>query len=87
MPKDLLNKLNNLDYSDAHLDIVKHYLKTGRIPADFTYQQKYNFKKNYNDFILKNKKLYYKPLMLEAVPLSLINTTLQAFCKWFGRWI
>ena len=79
MPKDLLNKLNNLDYSDTHLDIVKHYLKTGRIPADFTYQQKYSFKKNYQDFILKNKKLYYKPLMLEAISSSQVDTTLQAY--------
>lgn len=79
MPKDLLNKLNNLDYSDANLEIVKEFLKTGETPSELTYQEKYRFRKYWKDFILKDNKIIFRPLNLQAVPTSKVDNILQAF--------
>ena len=66
--KNLFLKLNNYDYSENNIEIIKNYLKNKTIPSDLISNYKINlFKKRFDKFELKDNKLYYKPLDLQVI--------------------
>jgi len=76
--KDSFIKLNNYDYSDANLDLVKNFLTTKTLNVDWTEYKKATFKNRYTPKKWKvvNDKLIYTPLNLQAVYNSDISNTL-----------
>ena len=73
--RDLLNKLNNYDWSDEQIQIVKNYILNGVLPS----HKIKRFKEKYKDFIVENNKLIYKPLNLEVIPNDKRDETLKRF--------
>ena len=73
--RDLLNTLNNYDWSDDQIEIVKRYILNGVLPS----QKKKRFIEKYKDFVVENNKIIYKPLNLEVIPNDKRDETLQRF--------
>ena len=73
--RDLLNTLNNYDWSDDQIEIVKRYILNGVLPS----QKKKRFIEKYKDFEVKDNKIYYKPLNLEVIPNDKKEETLNIF--------
>jgi IS30 family transposase len=64
----LFNKLNNYDYSEENIKYIKQYIKNKTLPPNLiTNHKKALFQKRFNDFELKDNKLYYKPLDLQVI--------------------
>ena len=60
----IINKLNNYNWSDEQIDIVKEYLLYNTLPR---YNSK-RFIEKYKDFEVRDNKIYFTPLNLEVVP-------------------
>jgi hypothetical protein len=60
-------KLNNYNYDDKYLDMIRYYLKTGILPDNLSDYQKNHIKEQYNRFGLKEGRIIYLPLDLEVV--------------------
>jgi hypothetical protein len=76
--KNLFNTLNNYDYSEDNIKIIKEYLKNGSIPTELNTNSKINkFKERYDNFEIKDDNLFYKPLNLEVIPEHFKHTKLQ----------
>ena len=73
--RDLLNTLNNYDWSDEQIEIVKNYILNGVLPS----QKKKRFIEKYKDFEVKDNKIFYKPLNLEVIPNDKKDETLKRF--------
>jgi hypothetical protein len=73
--RDLLNKLNNYNWSDEQIEIVKNYILNGVLPS----HNKKRFIEKYKDFVVENDKIIYKPLNLEVIPNDKRDETLQNF--------
>ena len=80
---EIYNKLNNYNYNDQYLNIIKDYLRTRGtanviFPANFTANQRLHTAVQYRDFELRaNNNIYYRPLNLLVVPESEKAQTLQ----------
>jgi hypothetical protein len=59
--------LNNYNYDDKYLDMIRYYLKTGILPDSLSDYQKNHIKEQYNKFGLKEGRIIYLPLDLEVV--------------------
>ena len=70
MATSLFLKLNNYNYKDDYLNIIKKFLRTKRFPDDFSDYEKMHTRIQYKDFEVRGNDLYYKPLNLKAVPES-----------------
>ena len=81
--RDLLNKLNNYDWSDEQIEIIKSYINTKTLPQFRTNALKNRFIEKYKDFIVENNKLIYEPLHLEVIPDDKRDETLQKFYDGF----
>jgi hypothetical protein len=68
--RGLFLKLNNYDYSDEHIEVVKQYLINGTFPPKLKDSEKTHIKVQYKDFGVKDNQIYYKPLDLLVVPNS-----------------
>ena len=69
MSRNLLLKLNNYNYSNDHLNMIKNYKRTGDLPDHLSAYQKSHIKKQYKDFILNadNKLVFqFRGLNLEV---------------------
>ena len=77
--KDLLNKLNNYDWSNEQIEIIKNYITTKRLPQFRTNALRDRFIEKYKDFIVENNKLVYEPLHLEVIPNDKRDETLKQF--------
>ena len=76
----IINKLNNYDWSDDQIEIVKQYLLNGTIPNNINTNFKHKrFIDKYKDFELKNNKIYFTPLNLEVIPNNKKQETLKHF--------
>ena len=74
----IINKLNNYDWSDDQIEIVKQYLLNGTIPNNINTNFKHKrFIDKYKDFELKNNKIYFTPLNLEVIPNNKKQETLK----------
>ena len=71
----IINKLNNYDWSDEQIEIVKNYILNGVLPS----QKKKRFIEKYKDFVVENNKIIYKPLNLEVIPNDKKEETLKRF--------
>jgi hypothetical protein len=78
----IINKFNNYDWSD--LQPIKDYLLNGILPRFRTNALKNRFIEKYKDFIVKNNKIYYKPLNLEVIPSDQRDKTLKDFYDGFN---
>jgi hypothetical protein len=67
MTTQIYRKLNLLDYSPEKLDIVREYVKSGKIPTDYTEKKKERFIEHYKDFKLIGNDLIYTPLNLRVI--------------------
>ena len=73
--RDLLNTLNNYDWSDEQIQIVKSYILNGVLPS----HKIKRFIEKYKDFEVKDNKIFYKPLNLEVIPNNKRDKTLKRF--------
>lgn len=73
--RDLLNTLNNYDWSDEQIQIVKNYILNGVLPS----HKIKRFIEKYKDFEVKDNKIFYKPLNLEVIPNDKRDETLKRF--------
>ena len=62
--RDLLNTLNNYDWSDEQIQVVKNYILNGVLPS----HKIKRFIEKYKDFEVKDNKIFYKPLNHRATP-------------------
>ena len=68
MTRNLYRTLNNYDYSDQNIEIVKQYLQSNILPSSFSYYKKRRYKLMYKkDFVVENGELIYKPLNLQVI--------------------
>ena len=75
--EDSMIKLNNYDYSDEHLNIVKQFLQTKTLPDSWSDNKVITFKRRYGkNWKLENDKIIYTPKNLEVVYKSDISNTL-----------
>ena len=77
--RDLLNKLNNYDWSNEQIEIIKDYITNKRLPQFRTNALRNRFIEKYKDFIIENNKLVYEPLHLEVIPDDKREETLKNF--------
>jgi predicted phage tail protein len=58
---DSFLKLNNYDYSDANLNLVKTYLTTNTLDTDWSYNKKLTFRKRYSPkkWEVKNDTIFF----------------------------
>ena len=77
--RDLLNTLNNYDWSNEQIEIIKNYITTKILPQFKTNALRARFIEKYKDFILENNKLIYEPLHLEVIPNDKREETLKKF--------
>ena len=64
----IFKKLNNYDYSTEGINNIINYINNKIIPSELTTNYKKSlFEKRFKDFIIKDSKLYYKPLDLEVI--------------------
>lgn len=75
----IINKLNNYDWSDEQILIIKDYILKSVYPIFKTNAQKNRFIEKYKDFIIENNKLIFKPLNLEVIANNNIEITLKQF--------
>ena len=81
----IYNKLNNYNYTDAYVDMIKNYLRSRGTaneiwPADFSPTQKLHNRLQYRDFELRaNNLIYYRPLDLLVVSESRKLQVLQDY--------
>ena len=75
----IINKLNNYNWNDEEIENVKNYISKRVYPFFKTNAQKDRFIDKYNDFIIENNKLIFKPLMLELIPNNKRDETLTNF--------
>ena len=75
----IINKLNNYNWDDEEIEKIKNYIKHKILPDFKTYILKERFIEKYKHFIIKNNKLFYKPLNLEVVPNDQKDKILQKF--------
>ena len=68
MSKNLYRTLNNYDYSDENIEIIKNYVQNNILPSSFTYYKKRRYKLMFKkDFVVENGELIYKPLNLQVI--------------------
>ena len=67
MSRNLLRKLNALDYSNDNLHIVRNYLLNGNLPETFSDYKKNRYKFLYKDFKIENGNIIYTPLNLQVI--------------------
>ena len=60
--RDLLNTLNNYDWSNEQIEIIKNYCTNKTLPQFKTNALRARFIEKYKDFIVENNKLIYEPL-------------------------
>ena len=77
--RDLLNTLNNYDWSNEQIEIIKNYCTNKTLPQFKTNALRARFIEKYKDFIVENNKLIYEPLHLEVIPNDKRDETLQRF--------
>lgn len=70
----IYQKLNNLFPTDESIEQVKQYLTNNIIPDT---ENERKFKEKYNNFIVENDELIFKPLNLIVVPTNEINNILN----------
>ena len=74
----LQQRLQNLDYSTGNLRILKTFLDTGNLPAEYSDYQRKRYKLLYSPFEERNNRFYYAPLNLEVVKDADANAKLKA---------
>ena len=75
--QDSMLKLNNFDYTDANLDILKNFLLTKQIPKDWSDNKIITFRRRYGkNWKLENDTIIYTPKNLEVVYQKDISNTL-----------
>lgn len=62
---NLILKLNNYGYTNESIDEVIEYLKTNKFPPDVN--NKYRYSTKWRPFVVRDNKLFYRPLNLEVV--------------------
>ena len=67
MSRLIQRRLQNLDYSKGNLRILKTFLDTGNLPADYSDYQKKRYALLYSPFEERNGTFYYPFLNLEVV--------------------
>jgi len=77
--RDLLNTLNNYDWSNEQIEIIKNYINNKTLPQFKTNALRARFIEKYKDFIVENNKLIYEPLHLEVIPNDKRDETLKSF--------
>ena len=77
--RDLLNTLNNYDWSNEQIEIIKNYITTKILPQFKTNALRARFIEKYKDLTLENNKLIYEPLHLEVIPNDKREETLKKF--------
>ena len=82
MSRNLYLKLNNYNYTDDYIELVKTFLRSGRdlnsLPADYSNYQRNHFRNQYRDFEMRGNDVYYRPLNLRVVKESEKQQTMQA---------
>ena len=76
---NLINKLNNYDWSNEQIEIVKNYILKKVIPKFKTNALRDRFIEKFKDFTVEDDKLIYKPLYLEVIPNDKREITLNNF--------
>jgi len=76
MATNIYLKLNNYNYKDDYIDIVKTYLRRRILPNDFSHYQRIHLQYQYKDFEMRGNDIYYKPLNLKVIPESKKQETL-----------
>jgi len=76
---NIINKLNNYNWSDEEIEKVKKYILNRVIPVFKTNFQRDRFIEKYKNFVVENNKLIYKPLNLEVIPNDKRDETLKNF--------
>ena len=76
---NIINKLNNYNWSDEEIEKVKKYILNKVIPVFKTNFQRDRFIEKYKNFVVENNKLIYKPLNLEVIPNDKRDETLKNF--------
>ena len=64
---NLYLKLNNFNYKDEHLNIVKQFLINNILPKEWDEEYKLKFRNQYKDFVYENNNIIFKPLNLIVV--------------------
>ena len=77
--RDLLNTLNNYDWSNEQIEIIKNYINNKVLPQFKTNALRARFIEKYKDFIVENNKLIYEPLHLQVIPNDKRDETLKSF--------
>ena len=76
---NIINKLNNYNWSDEEIEKAKQYILNKVIPVFKTNFQRDRFIEKYKNFVVENNKLIYKPLNLEVIPNDKRDETLKNF--------
>ena len=76
MATNIYLKLNNYNYKDDYIEIVKTYLRRRILPNDFSHYQRIHLQYQYKDFEMRGNDIYYKPLNLKVIPESKKQETL-----------
>ena len=67
--KSLFLKLNNYGYADENIEEIKNYLTTNEVPEKVNTNAKVKrYQEKWNQFELRDGKLFYKKMNLEVVP-------------------
>lgn len=83
--RTLINTLNNLDWSDDNIILIKEYLINRTLPYYINTNYKRNrFTDRFKDFEIKDNKIYFKPLNLEVIPNDKKEETLKNFYDEFN---
>ena len=78
--RNLINTLNNLNWSDDNIILIKEYLINRTLPYYINTNYKRNrFTDRFKDFEIKDNKIYFKPLNLEVIPNDKKEETLKNF--------
>jgi len=72
-------RLNNLFPTDADIEQVKEYKRTGQVPDEIIHKRRYMNK--YKDFALRNNELFYTPANLQVVKKADIERVLENMYK------
>ena len=79
----IINKLNNYDWNDKQIELIKDYAINNVIPNLKTKALRTRFVEKYKDFIVDDDKLRYKSIYLEVIPNSKREETIQKFYNEF----
>jgi DNA-directed RNA polymerase beta subunit len=79
--RTLINTLNNLNWSDDNIILIKkEYFINRTLPYYINTNYKRNrFTDRFKDFEIKDNKIYFKPLNLEVIPNDKKEETLKNF--------